>query len=494
MYKEKVIPVGRYCNKEELIGYIEDHPVFGSGSTLYPYKSEHDQILHALQAFGEGNIEVSQTPVLMPYDRQKDLSVTDYRIVEDLSSLHTTLVSTWMIPKDQMVKVQSEFTVDEEGLHPLSEYAKKAPIGSFITNGGYFVTPNLLYQQPNAKPWNWEKRWNGKFNLPFGLSPFYGFYYVKNGAAIYSTFQDYPNRGHLVIGKDGQVQLLNSLQPKGYRVWVNDTEIDLGTVSITLPSEATKTSKKIQATIESSAWQDPSWQTYAEQKEKQGTHLMVLNQGQGTFPQDVVVAIWKDIHPIPNAGYILSFPDTIDQEIQIGTSVRVEPILPDEIADAQVIYALGVSLIENGNKSLNGKNGLRLMESLKSSGLTHPSFQLSQESIVLSPYVRVPSHILIETKSYIGGILCNGRYEYSLGASLLDEIHIIELLQDQGVLPEPIQTAVKADGGSGAKITQVLSEGLKFGNLPAPGARNDFGDGDSNFYHGIAFQIKNATK
>lgn len=477
-----------------MIGYTEDHPILGSGAVLYPYFPDHDKIFKSLGLFGGEEIMVQQTPVRMPYDRMQDLSVDDYSIVEKLASLETTLVTTWLIPKDTIDSVRSEFTIDNQGLHPLSEYSQNVRQGSYISNGGFFVTPNLLYQNSKSKPWNWEQRFGADFSLPQGLSPFYGFYYVRKGGKIYSTFQDFPNRGHLIITKDSKIKLRNSLKPRGYRVWINDTEIDLETVSVTLPSDATQASKEIQSIIEDSAWQDPRWQTYAEERVKNGTHLMIMNQGQGSFPQDRVVAIWKDKHPIPNAGYVLSFSEKTSNDIQIGDPVRVEPILPDDIVEAEVIYALGVPLITDGTKQLDGTNGQTIMKSLKLTGLTHPNFQLSQESIVLSPYVRVPTHILIETESYFGGILCNGRYEYSLGASLLDEIHLVDLLQEEKVLPEKIITAVKADGGSGAKIAEVVSDGLRFGNLPAPGARNDFGDGDSNFYHGIVFETKNAIK
>lgn len=132
-----------------------------------------------------------------------------------------------------------------------------------------------------------------------------------------------------------------------------------------------------------------------------------------------------------------------------------------------------------------------MMNYIHEIGLTHPNFQLSQEAIHLSPYKRVPSHILMETDNYFGGILFNGRYEKSLGACLLDEVNILNLIQNKlDFTPcENIIRAVKIDGGSAAKIALWNNNKLTFGNLPAVGLRNIFGDGDSNFYGGIVFEL-----
>ena len=130
------------------------------------------------------------------------------------------------------------------------------------------------------------------------------------------------------------------------------------------------------------------------------------------------------------------------------------------------------------------------MEQLDEMNFTHPSFQLSQESFALSPIIRNPSNILIETESGIGSIIFTGRYEMSIGACLLDEINLINILNQKNVFGEPIKNAIKLDGGSGAKVIFLQNQELFPLNIPAPGIRNDLGDANSNFYHGLILELK----
>lgn len=231
-------------------------------------------------------------------------------------------------------------------------------------------------------------------------------------------------------------------------------------------------------------------------------NIFITNRGNGIHPEDFIAEIWEDKMPMINFGNILSFDKQFFAKKwgnintfranYLGKRVYIKPKLYGNLALAKSIYSLSIPLIQNAINLVEGDSAQSIMNYIDEIGLTHPNWQLSQEAIVLSPYKRNPSHILIETDNYLGGILFNGRYEKIPVACLLDEVNIINLIQNKlDILEgEKIINAVKIDGGSAAKIALFnKNKNLIFGNLVAPGIRNNFGDGDSNFYGGIVFEL-----
>ncbi len=514
-----IIQANRYCNDEPLIGFIDSDPLYATDDTpYYPYLPSHDEIIKNLDNFAVNlkDLICKQFILSMPYDRI-DCNPKEYRLVNTLQSLETTLVTFWLIKKEGIKNANSYYTIQPNSeLELLSEFANKNNLksNSFIINGGFFITPKLIYSNKNkSKNWAFETRYPD-FRLPVNLSPYYGFYYVRNKDDIYSTFQDFGNRGCVVITEDNNISLISSLDISEYSVsfdnqdYFNITEKEINNLSfnspITLITSACETAKNLELSkiIKSSAWEDKCWESYNEIINNNKVNIFITNRGNGIHPEDFIAEIWEDKMPLINFGNILSFDkeffankwgniDTFKTHY-LGERVYIKPKLYGTLANAKSIYSLSIPLIQNGVNLVEGDSAQSIMNYIDNIELTHPNWQLSQEAIPLSPFKRVPTHLLIETSNYFGGILFNGRYEKSLGACLLDEINIINLIQNKlDVLPssEKIINSVKIDGGSASKIALWSENKLTFGNLPAPGLRNGFGDGNSNFYGGIVFEL-----
>lgn len=515
-----IIPVNRYCNKEQLQGFMEVNYLYSTDTPYYPFLLEHEAIITNLSNFAinlKGLISSKQFIFSMPYDRI-NYNPKSYQLVTKLDSFNTTLVTVWLIKKKSIKNANSYYTIPANSeLQLLSEFANKNNLkpNTLITNGGFFITPNLIYDSDKSKNWSFEKRFLPEFKLSPNLSPYYGFYYVRNQYGIFSTFQDFKNRGCVVITEDNNISLIPSLDISEYSVSFDNQDYfkiskkDINNLSFNSPiiliTSTCHTPKNLELSkiIKTSAWEDRSWQTYREIIVNDRVNIFITNRGNGIHPEDFIAEIWEDKMPLINFGNIISF----DKEFfanqwgnintfkthYLGKRVYIKPKLYGNLANAKSIYSLSISLIENGINLVEGDSAESIMNYIDEIGLTHPNFQLSQEAIPLSPYKRVPSHILIETQNYFGGILFNGRYEKSVGACLLDEVNIINLIQNKlDFLPpsEKIINAVKIDGGSAAKIALWRDNQLSFGNLPAAGLRNSFGDGDSNFYGGISFELE----
>ncbi len=505
-----IIAANRYCNEQPLEGFIESNSLYSTDTPYYPFIPSHAQIIESLNNFGLNlkGLICQQLIFSVPFNRI-NYDPQYYKLVNELESFETTLVTCWLIKKDYIFNANSYFTIKENSeLQLLSEFASKhLTSNTLITNGGFFITPNLIYNSNKSKKWAFEKRYP-EFQLSSNLSPYYGFYYLRKNLDIFSTFQDFSNRGCVVIS-DNNISLIPRLNISEYQVSFDNKEYftvkEINNLSFNSPivliTSACITSKNLDLaeTIKTSAWNDNSWQNYAEIIVNKRVNIFITNRGTGTHPEDFIATIWEDKIPLINLGSILSFEKEYFAKIwgsinsfkekYLGKRVYIIPKLNEELINAESIYSLSIPLIENGVNLLSGESAKTIMDSIDNMGLTHPNFQLSQESIPLSPYRRVPSHVLIETESYFGGILFNGRYEKSMGACLLDEVNIIKLMERKKLLPEPIINAVKADGGSAAKIALWHNNSLTFGNLPAAGLRNAFGDGDSNFYGGITFEL-----
>ncbi len=492
---KQTIPIGRYQNTQILDGYIEADPLYRSGSVLYPYRREHDTILSDIKSWKTSQVGVSHHWIRMPAKIDKTISPNDYRLVVNPESLRTTLTSIWYLKKDEIQKSWSDFTIRDNQIQNLQSYMDGLSRHTFIINGGYFVTPNLLLDKENAREWSFGRRFP-EYALPEKISPFYGFYYHNHRGRVHSTFQDLTHRGAIGIDGRGNPHLISKLVISKY-------QLKIGTQTLTLPhpqierispSDHTSQSQEIAKDIKASYWMSDSWKTYAEEIVGDKIFVWIANRGQGRYPQDEVFAVWKERAPRVNFGTILAFEKEAFAEyansLVVGMRVEIVPELPEEYRDYTSIYTLSVPLLVKGQLGPQSLTPAGVMEYVDSCNLTHPNFQLSQESIVFSPYIRVPSHIIWESENYIGGMLCSGRYELSLGASLVDEVNLLSLLSDKGSFPERIETAIKLDGGSGAKFAQKTDQGIRFHNLVAPGSRNAFGDGNSNFYHGVGFELK----
>lgn len=173
----------RYCNDKPLYGFIESNRLYATDTPYYPYLPSHDRIIKKIDNFGSNfkNLFCKQLIFSVPYDRI-NCDANEYNLVSILQSFKTTLVTCWLIQKDSIKNVNSYYTIKENGaLQLLSEFANKNNLRSntLVINGGFFITPNLIYDSDKSKNWSFEKRFS-EFKLPANLSPYYGFYYVRN--------------------------------------------------------------------------------------------------------------------------------------------------------------------------------------------------------------------------------------------------------------------------------------------------------------------------
>jgi len=82
----------------------------------------------------------------------------------------------------------------------------------------------------------------------------------------------------------------------------------------------------------------------------------------------------------------------------------------------------------------------------------------------------------VQTEEEIGWVLLDGRHELSIGASVVDALQILYVLDRSGAFGSPVEEAVFVDGGSAMKLYYVESDGeqvrLDLLNRVAAGSRN----------------------
>ena len=516
-YKKVNIEIGRYCNSEILEGYEEIDPIYSNKTAFYPYNKTHINLLKNLnntfETLQKNNIISGYKNFELPYSRLENISQNYYKQKTNWEHLKTTLVSYWLVKKDLIENAKSNFYIKEGIINPLTDYTKSYRNNTLISNGGFFVTKNLIYSGQNSKKWALLNRYTDQeYQLSQNLSPFYGFYYVENNNGnIYSTVDDSMDRGLVGIRKDGKINLLNKLQISSYNLkMTNDKLIRIRSINSTdnnIPVTifnscfSTEKIKILQKKIKSSFWYDADWQHYKEIIENNRYNIFITNRGEGEYPAEYIELGFDGYFPIFNFGYIVSFEKeffkknfgNFEDFIQKHKGHKIQ-LIPHStsvnLLDYKQIYTVSVPIISNYKTNFSSKLAEEIMESLDKMNFTHPSFQLSQESFALSPIIRNPSNILVETESGIGSIIFTGRYEMSIGACFLDEINLINILNKQNVFGEPIKNAFKLDGGSGAKVIYLDNGELYPLNIPAPGIRNSLGDGNSNFYHGFIIELK----
>lgn len=317
-----IIPANRYCNNEALVGFIDSQSIYATDTPYFPYLPNHDRIITNLGNFSRNfkNLIYKQLIFSIPYDRI-NYNPKDYKLVTKLESFKTTLVTVWLIKKDCIKDANSYYTIlPNSKLQLLSEFANKNNLkpNSLISNGGFFITPNLIYNKDKSKNWAFEKRFS-QIKITGNLSPYYGFYYVRTQDGIFSTFQDFTNRGCVVISENNNISLISHLDINQYSVSFDNQnyfmirEKDINNLSFNFPiiliTSACKTPQNLELTniIKTSVWEDQSWQSYHEVIVNNRVNIFITNRGNGIHPEDFIAEIWEDKMPLINFGNILSF-------------------------------------------------------------------------------------------------------------------------------------------------------------------------------------------
>lgn len=516
-YKKVTIEPNRYCNPNELQGYEEIDEIYSNKTAFYPYHNNHNDLLskldHTLSNLNKNNIIAGYTHFELPYSRLDIINQDYYNQTTTWKPLQTTLVSYWLVNKRLINKSKSHFYIKNGIIKPLTDYTSFYKDKTLISNGGFFVTKNLIYSGNNSKKWALHNRYTDKeHQLGQDLSPFYGFYYVEDeNGNIHSTFNSSMEKGYIGIKKDGDTNILTNINISSYNLKItNDKLIKIRSINNTssnLPvsifnsSFITEKTLELTKKIKYSLWYDTAWQHYKEIIRNDRYNIFVTNKGEGEHPAEYIELGFDGYFPIFNFGYIISFDKNFFKENfgdfrdfmdkYQGHKIQVIPQSSNiNLSEYKQIYSVSVPIISDYNKIFSSELADEVMAQLDKMNFTHPSFQLSQESFALSPIIRNPSNILIETENGIGSIIFTGRYEMSIGACLLDEINLINILNEKNIFGEPIKNAIKLDGGSGAKVIYLKDEELLPLNIPAPGIRNDLGDANSNFYHGLILELK----
>jgi len=509
MYSPVQIPPGRYCNTDPLTGYIEIPDIY-TGKPLYPYLPSHANIfqsvsdnLQQLQHISP-QIITGSTHIKLPEERIRSVNIKDYHWVDNPSPFATTFVSWLLVPKKHIRHSKARYLIKNTSIPPLSASLLHDNTPRIYSNLGYFVTPELIYaDRPKSTPWAFNKRYP-EFSIQTPLSPFLGFYYHDTGEKIFSTVADM-DRGAVGVCKRGGIEIINSLRNYAYTISLKDMRYYLTHETINslnqiskvpllfTPSLRTRMIEKQIRSIRDSYWSGDDWQEYREVIQAPGTYnIFVTNKGNGLHPSDVIAAIWKDAFPVVPFGYVISIPKNelrYPIESLLNAAVEVAPHAENvDYSRYESIYTASIPMVESGVSSFSELSPKTIMQTLGRWGFDHPNAQLSLESRNFSPIIRDAGNLLVETEHYIGNILFSGRYQHSIGVSLIDQIIILEMLNDN--LIEKFENVLMLDDGSGTKVVYSPDGRSAYPlNIPCAGFRNTIGDYDGNYYSSLQLTL-----
>ncbi|GEM_PF-6038655 len=511
MYTTVTIPTQRYCNLEELTGFIELPKVLES-KPLHPALPENKQLhnniiknlnkLHLDHPF----IHTGHTHFLLPADRINLPSPQDYKQTNEPQPLKSVFATWYLLPKKDLQQPNAEFLINQSTIPPLDAKVNRQSTSTIYSNLGYFVTPELIhFSRLKSTEWAFNKRYP-QFSIEIDASPAIGFYYVKQQNKTYSTVVDFP-RGCIGITTDGTITILNTISIDSYTFEINNSQFTIHDqhinalnqigkkITLITPSIQTKLSRQYQAEIETSLWETNSWIHYKEIISAPDTYnIFISNQGNGTYPIDIIAAVWKDKFPIVPFGYIISIPQSqmakifgpISTNDLLNQSINVTPQSKKiNFENFQTIYSAAIPLISGEKYQFESLNAYQIMQHMNLLGsFTHPNIQLSLESKNFSPVIRDASNIAIETENYIGNILFSGRFELSIGASLIDQPILLKMIEK--TLPEPFKNALMLDDGSGTKAVYAPDNTTLLPlNITSAGFRNPLGDPSGNYYFSL---------
>lgn len=543
------IEKGRYRNKQELVGYQETNPYYKAKKlypALPETKGLFEQVLTNLQLVSEScpAVQTGYKIFKLPQHRFDGVTEQDYQIVDRLESLKTTLVTYVVIPKNpngpnrpnppnssihyyytpgkkttlaEIVKRTSGVSRSESP--DVKEKSSALNRDALYSNFGFYLTSNLIGgpSAPHPVPWAHNTRYPQKFHLPSNLYPFLGFYYISppkdpnspnDPNSLSATFQGF-NRSLVGITHSGQLEIIPSLPISSYEVHFDkDTKPAVKIIDppdfpnlpnspiLLTPNLSTPEIEKLKAKIEQSYWMDDSWQKFAPYVGESRSNLFITNKGNGHHPEDYITAVWEGRCSLPAFGAVLSLSKEHFNKLFGSTKSFKETFLNKKVfiiphssnlepRTYNQIYGSFAPLVLNGEYLFDVDRD-SIMHRLRQYGnFTSPLEMLGQETKTLAPFIREPKNVLFETENFFGNILFSGRYELSIGASLIDLTHITSLLVKSLALNKELKHALVLDSGSAARVVFARNGKLHPLNIVAPGARNAIGDPSGNFYSGL---------
>ena len=496
------IAIGEYCNDKPLSGYQrrDGH----GGNPLYPADTEdhfEDSLIGAYAQLRERYpwLRLDRYVVRMPcWEGPAVPEPSDYVWVDVPRPLATTSVTVLTVPQSRVSTARLGFHYRGTTLPSLRQRLQGKRFRGLVGNVGYYMTEGLI---GNKFAWSHNRRYS---EHPLPAVPSYLGYHLHTDpdtGAIQGGFQG-ALPAAVGLGQDGRVHLMPRVRIDAYQVTlgehkfvvdaVNDPHSECDCIVFT---PACRTAE-ISALVAEAEQQPDStaWQSFAPMvpvpEAADRVHVFVANRGNGEMPVEEIVAVWPGPAPLPSFGAVLSFrrswfeahfgPASHFRERFLGTPVSVVPLGPTFEQRFRGILGGLVPAVIAGQHVCHAGTVSRVMQLLGRYGnTTSPIARAGQESRNFDPYIREPAGLLVQTEEAIGWVLLDGRHELSIGASVVDALQILFMLDSSGAFGSPLQGAVFVDGGSAMKLYYAESDGravrLDLLNRVAAGSRNEPG-------------------
>ncbi|MBN1811940.1 MAG: hypothetical protein JXA14_08905 [Anaerolineae bacterium] len=507
-WQPEPIRPGQYFNEHPLCGFSRVDGL--SGNPLHPALPGDDFEARLRRSFATlkrayPDVHVARHTVQMPYYDGLELpSLDDYAFVDAPRALTTTsitvLLPRQLLPRQLLPQVPGKratlgYYFDGETLLSLRTRIQQHPFSGVAGNMGYYMTRDLI----ENKVWAHNRRFP-RFPLP-PVRAYLGFHWqAENGSGCRGTFQG-SRPAAVGVRHDDSIDILPRLDIDRYEVHLAGRTIDVSAldapqavdsdVVLFTPALHTPEIDTLIAETERSGGQSTAWQRFAPTiplaDAEHRVHLFVANQGNGQWPQDHVVAVWRGPAPLPSFGAVLSFKagfyDALFGETDlIGQPVHVHPGGDTPLSQyRQMLGGLAPAVVD-GQHIYCVESVAQLMRQVSRCGHANSPLALSgQESRNADPYIREPAGCLVQTAERIGWVFFDGRHELSIGVSIVDAALLLNKLERHGLIDgRPIQQAIFVDGGSAMKAYHVESSGdaveLRILNRVAAGSRNGPGN------------------
>jgi len=427
----------------------------------------------------------------MPYWNSEEQNLpANYAFVKAPERLTSTSITVVLVSRAQIQAAEMGFYYDGATLPTLRERMKGISFRGLVGNLGYFMTRDLIGEK---FPWSHNARYP-EFPLPTILS-YLGFHLSRDDAGeIYSSFQG-AHPAAVGVRKNGEVDIIPRLKIEQYKVTLWEKEFFINSTND--PGAVDADNKHPQVMLFTPGLWTPQvsahvgdWETYAPKIPiPDRVNVFIANEGNGSAPVERVVKIWQGRSPLPSFGAILSFERDYFAELFANyleqdwrdERIKIEPLGGTNFdAYAQMLGGL-VPVVVDGRHVYCVETVAQLQTRLRDHGnATSPIAQCGRETNNFAPHVREPAGVLLQTEDHVGWVLFDGRYELSIGASVVDAAKLLKLLQDDGALGGNIEQAVFIDGGSAMKAYAVESDAttttLDLLNRVAAGSRNGPGD------------------
>jgi hypothetical protein len=512
------IAVGEYCNDEPLSGYQRRDG--RGGNALYPADADdrfEDSLTKVYAHLCERCpwLRIDRYFVHMPYwEGPRVPGPADYTLVDAPRPLATTSVTVLIVPQSHISATQLGFHYHGSTLPSLRQRLQGQRFRGLVGNVGYYMTEGLI----RCKfPWSHNRRYP---DHPLPPVPSYLGYYLRTDTeegTIQGGFQG-ALPAAVGLAEDGRARLISQPHTGAYQVTlgehtfvvdaVNDPQFESDCMVFTPACRTAEASALI-----GEAEQQPdstAWQSYAPMvpvpEAADRVHVFVANRGDGEMPAEEIVDVWPGPAPLPSFGAVLSFRrawfeahfGSIDRfrAHLLATPVSVVPL--NSTFEHGFRSALGglVPAVIEGQHVCRADTVSGVMQLLGRYGnTTSPIARAGQESRNFHPYVREPAGLLVQTKDEIGWVLLDGRHELSIGASVVDALQILYMLDTSNAFGSPLEEAVFVDGGSAMKLYYVESDGeqvrLDLLNRVAAGSRNGPGHdvGGLNLYSTLSLDF-----